>query len=261
MTREHVPPASTGNDQPVRQIEDPFDRNVVLREVAEWREGHVVRTLDDGCNQRASDWGHVGEYGRWHDLFVAAHVNGRTTRIDPYRGVDQFRIELPYDVMPARFVRQVVGMLLAVQVSERLFAQHPRLAELIDGDPADPSRAREGGLSIEPLRLYMSVYSGKWAYETFPITFGSIPLTSTPLIAPAGSRVSESEIYLLALAPFVFLASDTPQETLGLDISAWTTWDRNRRLARHQLHLEVPTVDTNHPGIRALLYPADYVVG
>jgi hypothetical protein len=117
MTDEHIPPKSTGNDQPVQAVENPFDLETILREVAEWDEGHVVRTLDARCNQRASDWGYVKEYRKWHNLLEKAHLAGRATRHDPFRGSQPFPFELPYDAMPARFVRQVVGMLLAVQQS------------------------------------------------------------------------------------------------------------------------------------------------
>ncbi|MGE0178062.1 MAG: hypothetical protein AB7G17_13720 [Phycisphaerales bacterium] len=158
MTDEHVPPRSTGNDEPVRLIEDPFDLQGVLRQVAEWDEGHVVRTLDGRCNGRASAWGYVKEYRRWHDLFKEAHVAARATRIDPFRGAQPFSIDLPYDVMPARFVRQVVGLVLAVQESPQLFVGAPQLADLVGGDPDDEEQPRSGGLPIEPLHLYMSVY-------------------------------------------------------------------------------------------------------
>ena len=46
MTGEHVPPRSPGNERPVSLVVDPFDLNSVVRQVAEWDEGHVVSTLD-----------------------------------------------------------------------------------------------------------------------------------------------------------------------------------------------------------------------
>lgn len=164
MTDEHVPPKSTGNDEAVHLVEDYFDLDSVLAEVAEWDQGHVVRTLDRRCNGRASDWGYVKEYRRWHDLFKEAHRAGRATRIDPFRGDRPWSIDLPYDVMPARFVRQAIGMLLAVQASPDLLAGSPQLADLIAGDPDDGERPRPAGLTIEPMYLYLSVYSGRWSY-------------------------------------------------------------------------------------------------
>ena len=259
MTDEHVPPKSTGNEDPVQLIEDPFDLQSVLRQVAEWDEGHVVRTLDGRCNGRASDWGYVKEYRQWHDVFKVAHVAGRATRVDPFRGAHPFSIELPYDLMPARFVRQVVGMLLAVQESPELFAGSPQLADLIGGDPDDDEQPRSAGLPIEPLHLYVSVYSGAWAYGTCPLTSLTIDLRPSPLIVPAGARAREADLYLLALAPFVFVAASEPQQNVGLSISEWTTWDRSQRPGRRERSLNVPTVDVMQPGLRAMLYSNDYV--
>lgn len=101
-------------------IADPFDVKAIVKQVGEWDEGHVVDTLGPACNERASNWGYVKEYRRWFDLFVA-ETKGRAakTGVDPLRDTTQpFVIELPYDVHPARFVRQVLGMFLAVQEAE-----------------------------------------------------------------------------------------------------------------------------------------------
>ena len=259
MTDEHVPPRSTGNDGPVRLIEDPFDLQGVLRQVAEWDEGHVVRTLDGRCNGRASAWGYVKEYRRWHDLFKEAHVAARATRIDPFRGAQPFSIDLPHDVMPARFVRQVVGLVLAVQESPQLFVGAPQLADLVGGDPDDEEQPRSGGLPIEPLHLYMSVYSGAWCYGTCPLTGLSLDLRPSPIIFPAGARVVETDVYLLGLAPFVFVATSKPQDNVGLSVNEWATWERSRRPVRRDRSISVPTVDMMQPGLRAMLYPKDYV--
>ena len=65
------------------------------------------------------------EYRRWFELSVARlQAAGTQRNADPLRGTQPFEIGLPYDVQPARFVRQVLGMLLAVQATEHLFAAH-----------------------------------------------------------------------------------------------------------------------------------------
>lgn len=260
MTDEHVPPKSTGNDEAVRLVEDPFDLGGVLAEVAEWGEGHVVRTLDLRCNGRASDWGYVKEYRRWHDLFKEAHVAGRARRVDPFRGDRPWSIELPYDVMPARFLRQVAGMLLAVQASPDLFAGSPQLADLIGGDLDDAEKPRAGGLTIEPMHVYLSVYSGCWSYVSAPITSLTIDMTPTALVVPLEARARAVDVYVLALAPFVFVASTAQLDNLGLDVSDWAAWERSQRPRRSERLLHIPTVDMMEPGLRAMLYPDDYVV-
>lgn len=140
MTNEHIPPRSTNNDQPVRRIMEPIDESI-LRDVIEWQDGHVLPTLDRECNERASRWGYIREYKKWFELF-----GNRAKRIyqeagrDPLRGPAPFRFDLPHDFHPARFIRQVLGMFLAVQASEQLFVTQPALTELIGPDPGSDSQ-------------------------------------------------------------------------------------------------------------------------
>lgn len=251
MTDEHVPPKSTGNTGPVR-VADPFDGAAVLSEVAAWRDGHVVRTLCRTCNGRASDWGYVREYHKWHDLFVKAHTAGRRTKVDPFRG-SPFSATLPYDVMPARFIRQVVGMMLAVQETEDLFAEHPQLAKLIDADPALPTGTRREGVEIEPLHLYLSVYSGPWAYGTRPMAQVEVPLEPGALIVPPGSSSRTTTLWVLALSPFVFIAADSPGDRYGFEITTWARWRFDQRPSKSERGVTLPTVEDLEPGLRAML--------
>jgi hypothetical protein len=259
MTDEHVPPKSTGNHEKVELVMDSFDLNSVLLEVAEWDEGHIVRTLDNRCNKRASDWGYVKEYRRWHEWFLAAaHAAGQENLVDPFKGEKAFSMQLQYDLMPARFVRQVIGMLLAVQESQKLIVDFPRLAELIGSEPRNDQQPRSAGTSIEPLHLYMSVYSGSWGYGTSPFLQITMDLTHSSLIVPAGARTQDLQVYLLALTPFVFVAASEPSANFGLSVQEWTTWDRSQRSARPMPTLDVPTVDMMEPWLRAMLEPNDY---
>ena len=262
LTREHIPPFSTGNTGNVRRIDESLDVDAVLGDIREWPDGHTVRTLCDECNNRASRWKYVEQYGRWRDVFVDAHTEGRRSRVDPFRGSEPFPIELPYDLMPGRFFRQAIGMLLAVQQSVWLVAEHPVLPELIGPDPADSKpgrapRARHDGMSIAPLCVYMSVFSGSWRYTTMPMMQISVPLGPSRLIAPPGSRSTASELLVLALAPFVFVATRDDSRRLGVRIDEWAEWDLHQR-GRGRLRLDVPTVDMMEMPLPALLYPSDY---
>lgn len=262
MTGEHVPPRSTGNETPIGLVVAPFDLNSIVRQVAEWDEGHVVTTLDRGCNQRASDWGYVGEYRRWFELLVAeAKAVAAKASVDPLRSTTPFEIELPYDVHPARFVRQALGMFLAVQKTEHLFAAHPALPELIGPDPSDPSKRRTGGLDMSPLRLFVGVYNGKWGYGTEPMVAVKTSLgpSSQLLWTPplSGSRVDE--LLVLCISPFVFVLTTADASDLGHDVSHWTQWSVDERPSKHERRLSLPTADQLQGGIRAMVYPADYV--
>jgi hypothetical protein len=259
MTREHIPPESTGNSSPITRSTDLFDQSDVLSEVADWAHGHVVRTLCQECNERASNWGYVGEYRRWVSLFHGHADRGQSAI--PYRGGAPFAITLPYDVNPARFIRQAIGMLLAVQNSESLMAGFPSLARLVDSEPGCPSFRRRSGLSIEPARLYLSVCNANWSYLSRPMIDGTFTLGSAPkaLWSPPGASYSVTELFPLALTPFLFILSAEPREDLGMDISAWTTWDIDRRPRKHERAQVIPTADSIAGGPRAMVYPKDYL--
>lgn len=236
VTREHVPPHSTNNDGPVGRVVDHFDLDAAVQEVAEWEEGHVVSTLCLGCNNRASRWGYVKEYRRWFELFLAhAKAVVLQTNTDPLRGASALEIELPHDVQPARFVRQVLGMLLAVQATEHILAAYPALAELIGPDPSDGRKRRRDGLNIAPLRLYMSVCNAKWSYSCIPMLAVEIALgTSSPVLwAPPSSIPSQrDDVVMLCVSPFTFILTTKAATNLGRDISDWTSWSVDRRPVR-----------------------------
>lgn len=263
MTREHVPPRSTGNRTPVGLVADPFDLNSVVRQVAEWHDGHVVSTLDSTCNKRAGDWGYVKEYRRWFELFVAeAKAAAATTGTDPLRGTKPFEIELSYDVHPGRFARQVLGMFLAVQATEHLFATYPALPELIGSDPSDGSQRRMGGLDISPLRLYLSVCNARWSYAAVPMLAVTTRLrpTSQLLWTPPSSPPRPDELLILCLSPFAFALTTADASDLGRDISHWTRWSADQRPSKRDRRFIVPTADQLQGGIRAIVYPAEHVV-
>jgi hypothetical protein len=263
LTDEHVPPRSTNNNAPVGRVADPFVRDAVVREVAAWDEGHIVRTLDVGCNNRASRWGYVKEYRRWFELVVdQAKAVVRQTHIDPLRGAQPMEIELPYDVHPGRFVRQVLGMFLAVQATERSFVAHPKLPELIGPDPSDNSTRRVDGLDIAPLRLYLSVCNANWCYHETPMLTVTTTLDarSELLWTPPSSTPSQfDDALMLCLAPFAFVLTTKDARNLGRDISTWTQWSVDQRPNKNQRRITLPTVDQLQGAMRALVYPADYV--
>jgi predicted enzyme related to lactoylglutathione lyase len=92
---------------------------------------------------------------------------------------------LPYDVQPARFARQVLGMFLAVQSTIDLFTTHSTLSELIGPDPSDDLKRRSAGLDIAPLHLYLSVYNANWKYLNQPMLTVETSLDRDGRLLPA----------------------------------------------------------------------------
>ena len=235
-----------------------------MREVAEWDEGHVVSTLGPLCNKRASDWGYVAEYRRWFELLVAqARAVAQQENADPLRGTRPFEIDLSYDVHPARFVRQVPGMFLALQTTEHLFAAHPVLAELIGPEPSDDSKRRVDGLDIAPLRLYVSVCNANWSYLTTPMLAVEANLSAESKLLwtpPSSTRSYPDDVLILCVAPFAFVLTTRNASDLGQDVSHWTQWSVDQRLRKTERRLALPTADKLQGAIRAMIYPANYVV-
>jgi hypothetical protein len=81
-------------------------------------------------------------------------------------------------------------------------------------------------------------------------------LVWTPTVS--GSRVNECLV--LCLAPFVFVLSTADASDLGHDISLWTQWSANQRPSKSERRISLPTADQLQGGLRAMVYPSDYVV-
>jgi hypothetical protein len=264
LTAEHIPPRSSNNDSPVGRVVNPFKLDAVVQEVAAWNEGHVVSTLDPTCNHRASKWGYVKEYRRWFRLFEErARSIARLTHVDPLRGTEPFEIRLPYDVQPARFARQVLGMFLAVQSTKDLFTTHSTLSELIGPDPSDGQKRRSTGLDIAPLHLYLSVYNANWKYLNQGMLTVETSLDRDGRLLPTPPQSLQplfSETFILCLAPFAFVLTTRNAHDQGHEISDWTKWSVDLRLRKNQLLLVLPTADRLHDTLRAMVYPDDYVI-
>lgn len=257
MTREHVPPRSAGNDSPFSARSDPFDVHSVTEEVSAWQDGHTVSTLCTSCNARASAWGYVAEYRRWYDVVAdTARSSAAEHHVDPLLGGEPFGIDLPYDAHPARFVRQVIGMFLAIQDNHYLFGDHPRLSTLIDDDPNKSSARRVAGLSIAPLTMSMAVDNGPYAYFKSPAMTVSVDLENAErsLWTPPGSRSSNAMLLMARFAPFAFFVTDGGPHP-GLDITDWATWDVDRRPRPAERRLMVPTVRSLGTLTAGMLHP------
>lgn len=146
MTEEHLPPKSSGNATPIT-IYNGADGG--LRVLRSYRRGHTVPSLCHACNGGASDRGLPLAYATWRkDVLGVLHR--QATDLPPVPGRDHNDIwalttsttEAYWLTMehgrginpaggvsmhPGRIVRQVIGMILAVQKTRRLRDGHPEL--------------------------------------------------------------------------------------------------------------------------------------
>jgi hypothetical protein len=242
----------------VRLVTDSFDLDSVLREVAEWDLGHAVRSLDVECNGRAARWGYVSEYRQWFELFVSqARLVFQQSQVDPLRNTLPFAVKLPYNFQPARFVRQVCGMFLAVQETRTLLDTYPKLSQLIASHVADASMRRTEGLDIAPLHIYMSVCHARWSYLNQPMSANSITLNLDG--RPLFDSLAMNDVLMLSLSPFVFVLTTLKTDNLGLEITDWTQWSVAQRPSKNQRDLSISTADQLPSTFRAMIYPDDYV--
>ena len=83
---------------------------------------------------------------------------------------------------------------------------------------------------------------------------------SEALWTPPSAPSQEDDFLILCLAPFAFVLTTKEASDLGMDISRWSEWSVTRRPTKSELALSLPTADQSQGGIRAMIYPADYVV-
>lgn len=257
-----MPPKSIENKRPVGSIDDPFGTHSIVREVAEWDEGHVVKSLDFECNSRASRWGYVREYRVWYDLFRSAAIEKvKATKLDPLRGDQPFELALPYDVHPARFVRQVVGMFLALQETRDLFDGFPGLRQLIGPGSSNLRDRRKEGVDVAPLSIYMSVCNGRWVYTRRPMSTVETKISniSETNENSAQDQSNTTDVSLLSLAPFVFVISTGESQGLGHEITEWAKWPVDQRPSKSSRMLRIPTANRLSGGLKTLVYPESYV--
>lgn len=112
-------------------------------------------TLCASCSEHAAAW-YVPEYAKWSRIGAEAIADGpRDAILDADPRPTWTTAEL-FDVKPARFLRQVVTMLLAIAPAGFGWGHHPELAEFA----RDPGR--RAGLPPE-YQFYLGLYRGPFA--------------------------------------------------------------------------------------------------
>ncbi|MEV0943979.1 hypothetical protein AB0I90_26845 [Micromonospora wenchangensis] len=146
MTEEHLPPKSAGNAEPITIYNEV---NGALKVLRSYEHGHTIPSLCRACNGGASERGLPQAYATWRkDTFgllgqaaAAMHAASGWDHNDLWRlakseteafwlPVEHGRGIAPgggFSLHPGRIVRQVIGMILAVQGTRHLRDEHPEL--------------------------------------------------------------------------------------------------------------------------------------
>jgi hypothetical protein len=165
------------------------------------------------CNNATGRWGR--EYQEWARRAILL-FNGLPTPVDELDASDGY----PYvsvefkQVYPARFVRQVIAMMLSVSGSAELGRRHPELVDLALGGPASPLPP--------PLRLYFNLYPD----STARIAGG--PHGQGVYSHEAGAWRWMLEVSFAPLAT-ILLLEGPPDAGLGVEISQLTEWKLDQR--------------------------------
>jgi hypothetical protein len=243
MTEEHLPQRSVGNDREIAMYRDPVSRDTESL-LGIWFDGFTRPTLCQACNARASDFGYVREYKAWFDfIFEQGKTLAQELQRDPFKTELAVELVIPYDRMPGRFIRQVIGNFLASQDSPVLMADHPGLATLIGPGIPDATRPH-APVDVSPIRIYFGVANCNWVFQTAPGVQFTTRLngrTDSGIILPP--EVLESVIALTVIvSPFAFVLADGDLQGLGdFRIDHWAQLDEHARLKRTERTMRVPT--------------------
>ena len=156
MTEEHLPPKSAGNAEPITVYNEVDGALKVLRS---YDKGHTIPSLCLACNGGASKRGLPQAYATWRrDVFgllgrwaAAMHEVFGWDRNDLWllakSETEAYWLPMEHgrgiaagggvSLHPGRIVRQVIGMILAVQGTRQLRDEHPELIAAYESkDPA-----------------------------------------------------------------------------------------------------------------------------
>ena len=244
LTKEHLPPKSAGNADPISRVSSIDLSHPILDKHESWTDGHSVETLCPDCNHKASRWGFVAEYTKFGD-FIAAEARKRCIAsggFDPILNDEFGSLDLPYDFMPRRFLAQGIGMTMAAQAEPDL-ANEEHLRAFIGADLPNQSTP-PSATGLGKFRAYLALCNKDFHYARLPTT----------MIAGKDPEAVLARHWHFFFTPFAFCLSDSdqPPPWPTIDITAWADMGHHDRLPRSARHIaNVPGV----PGIRDPLFP------
>lgn len=240
LTKEHVPPRSAGNAAPIRMTTAQSFENLGPTEFTTHDDGFCVGSLCEACNLRGSTEGTVAAYTKLRD-FVLGRASREATdnNVDILRDLDGLEIDLPYDLMPSRFARQLVSMLVSVQTNPEALPDIDRLRAIAMLEKPERAANRLGRW-----KLGLGVTNQNYGWTRFPVS--EVRLATTNLWLPEKSRSTTHSIVLMVLTPFFVTLTNGPM-ALGLDVSDWVDMHHHQRIKRTELTVLLPNAWSTCP--------------
>jgi len=187
LTKEHIPPRATGNDGVgtlYREVQG------VLKAFEQFSDGHAVPTLCGPCNNGASDRGLPQAYAKWQEDViyqlrqVAAAYSAKTGKTPNDLWSHETAPGVPFilplvhgqgtsiTLQPGRVARQILGMILAIQMDKFLLTEYPQLKEAYE--PKGPSDIGPMTLHVALANLGMNYLTSGGGKATVNLHTGSV---------------------------------------------------------------------------------------
>ena len=235
MTLEHLPARSAGNDKPTRMCNDTGTI------VQDFRDGHAIPTLCGDCNGGASRRNLPGAYKFWRNEVIEA-VRSTTARQRPRPSFNIWRTGLVVDVdhtyvlHPGRVVRQVLGMVLAVQATRDLVDRLPQVREAYFSEDAS---------SIEPLTLHVALANTNFSYFNSELRAVETDLRT--------GESSATAMHMWCFTPFVaVLAQGDKAPWPAARIDHWLPHPTSYHFQKRDRRVSYPIADRSDPMISQL---------
>lgn len=245
LTKEHIPPRATGNDASgtlFREIEG------VLQAFENFSDGHAVPTLCGPCNNGASDRGLPQAYTKWQEdtIFqlqqVAAAFSAKTGKKPNELWAHEAAPGEPFilplvhgqgtsiTLQPGRIARQVLGMILAIQMDKYLITEYPQLQQAYES---------KGPVDISPLTLHVALANAGMNYLTSGAGHSTLDLQS-------GSASQLQGFWMLGCPPYLLVLAEGDDAPIsGTRIDHWFDYPAKDK----------PSTEQFSKGARRVSYP------
>jgi hypothetical protein len=241
MTLEHLPARSAGNDQPMHMRDDTGE---ILRD---FLDGHAIPTLCGDCNGGASKRNLPAAYKLWRNDVIdavrsATAKNARGRDFNIWRTGMVVGVDHTYALHPGRVIRQVLGMVLAVQATRDLVDRHPQLRE---------AYFSEGASSIEPLTLHVALANTNFSYFKTELMTMETDLRTGDFCA--------TPMHMWCFTPFVaVLVEGDKAPWAALRIDHWLQYPTSYHFRRRDRRVSYPIADRSDALISRLYEGSAY---
>jgi hypothetical protein len=244
LTEEHLPPRVTGNAGEGRLFVERFG---VLDPLRDYEDGHSIRSLCDGCNNKGTTRGLVKSYERF-DADVKGYVNQAAAAFVHASGEEPQELwsvvkpnreafMLPMDhglgadleqrenLCPGSIARHILGMVLAVQETRILLEAFPEAQEAYSTDEAT---------TLGRLSLHVALADAGLQF----LTHGAMDIS---LRLDGSEPPTTSNFWMVSFPPFLFILAEGPTAPItATRIDHWLAYPSRRQFSKKDRRVSYP---------------------